>query len=513
MSDNNSNPSTTSSNRTLVIGAGFGGLGAALYLADKGRDVCVVDKRSGPGGKAYSFVLGDYRFDAGPSLFTLRNYFEELFSMTGAVFSDYVETVPLDPITHYFFADGSRINSRPAEGFLDEVDKIAPEDRKGMKRYLYYSKHILDISEDLFLKNPLSHWKEGGPKKAVANLMKLGGIDVFRTMHRANSRFVKDPRLVQLLDRFATYNGSNPYLAPAALNCIAWVEHGQPVYALRNGIASIPEALEKRCRELGVRFEYDREVQLVAPESRRTGSAAADGHLVRYADGSFERYRSIVSDVDILRWYEDLVGEPERPAAQKYRRQPSSSSAVVFFWGIREGFDELGLHNIFFSSDYRREFDDIHKGHRLPEYPTVYVNIGSKFTPEDAPSGGENWFVMVNAPHHEAGRDWATESSELRNRVIRRLSKELGRDIGDLIDEERILTPDIIEDETGSYRGSLYGISSNTMTAAFGRHKNRSPYYPGIYHCGGSVHPGGGMPLALSSGMIAARLLLEDDNR
>jgi phytoene desaturase len=490
---------------TVIIGAGFGGLAAALHLASRGRDVTVVDKRDQPGGKAYSFCLGDYRFDAGPSLFTMRDYFEDLFAESGADFNEYVRTIPLDPITNYFFHDGTRMKSRPKDGFLDEVASLAPSDRRGMERYLDYSRRILQISEDLFLKNPLSHWKSGGFIPALKNLAKLGGIDVFRTMHRANRSFVRDKRLVQLLDRFATYNGSNPYLAPAALNCIAWVEHGQPVYGLRDGIASIPRAMEKRARELGVTFAYGREVQRVLPRGGAEGS-----HLIRFTDGEELSAQRIISDVDILRWYEDLVAQPGRPAARRYRRQPSSSSAVVFFWGVRGAFPELGLHNIFFSADYRREFEDIHRRRKLPQDPTVYVNIGSRFTPEDAPAGTETWFVMVNAPWHEAGRDWSASAAELKERVVRRLSADLGRDIGSLIEQERILTPEEIESETGSYRGSLYGISSNTMTAAFGRHPNRSPYFRGIYHCGGSVHPGGGMPLALSSGRIAARQLLQD---
>ncbi len=493
--------------KTVIIGAGFGGLASALYLASKGRSVAVYDKRDQPGGKAYSFSLGEYRFDAGPSLFTLRDYFEELFSLSGARFSDYVETIELDPITSYFFADGSTIRSRPGKAFLDEVEQFAPNQREGMMRYLEYSKRILDISEDLFLKNPLSHWKSGGPLTAVKNLMKLGGIDVFRRMHNANSGFVSDPRLIQLLDRFATYNGSNPYLAPAALNCIAWVEHGRPVYALRHGIAAIPAAMEKRARELGVEFHYGKELMSFQPPD-----SGADKFRLHFSDGEIVRADKLIADVDILRWYEDIAKTPKRHAAKRYRRQPSSSSAVVFFWGVKEAFPRLGLHNIFFSSDYRHEFDQIHREKKLPDDPTVYVNIGSKFSPEDAPEGCENWFVMVNAPWHSEGRSWEKDIGKLRSTVIERINRDLGTNLSPLIAEERILSPDIIEEETGSYRGSLYGISSNNMTAAFRRHPNRSPYLRGLYHCGGSVHPGGGMPLAVSSGMIAARQLLEDES-
>lgn len=518
---------------TAVIGAGFAGLAAAMDLKSAGLDVEVFEKREEPGGKAYSFTLGEYRFDAGPSLFTLASYFEDLFRHSGADFREYVNIIPLDPITKYFFADGSRMNSRPMPGFLDEVEALAPADTAGMEKYMAHVRRIYEISEDLFLRNPLSHWKKGGPVKAVKNLALLTGIDVFRTMHQANASFVKDRRLVQLLNRFATYNGSSPYKAPAALNCIAWVEHGKECYALRDGIASIPKAMERRLKEMGGSIHYSSELtgienapgNLRSDDSRdekfrsddsRTGkfhsnSLRAGGpYILNFADGSRISAHRIVSDVDVLHWYEDIVRTPDLKSARRYRREPSSSSAVVFFWGVEHSFDRLGLHNIFFSGDYKQEFDEIHAKSKLPEDPTVYVNIGSKFTPEDAPPGGENWFVMVNAPYHTQGREWQAEVHQLKQRVLGRLSRELGKDIASLIQEERILTPDIIEKETGSYRGSLYGISSNTMTAAFRRHPNRSPYFPGMYHCGGSVHPGGGMPLAVSSGRIAARLLLDD---
>lgn len=491
-----------------VLGAGFGGLASALSLASRGHEVHVFDQKDGPGGKAYQFFLGPYRFDAGPSLFTMRDYFERLFAESGVCFQDYVETVELDPITRYVFADGSHMNSRPKDGFLDEVSRLAPEQRTAMSDYLEYSRRLLEISEAMFLRSPLSQWRKGGFVSALKNLMKLGRMDVLRSMHKANASYVQDPRLVQLLDRFATYNGSNPYKAPAALNCIAWVEHGRPVYGLRQGIAAIPQAIERRARELGTRFHYGAKVASLVPPKRQ----GALFHI-GFQDGSRIRARKVVSNIDVSQLYEHVLHERHRPAARRYRRLKPSSSAVVFFWGISGQFDKLLLHNIYFSGDYRREFRQIHNHGRLPEDPTIYLNISSKCTAEDAPEGCESWFVMVNAPAHQPGRDWTREVADVRKRVIHRLESDLQIDGGleRLIVEQRILTPADIERETGSYRGSLYGISSNSRSAAFLRHPNRSPYHPGLYHCGGSCHPGGGMPLALSSGIIAADLLIEDE--
>ena len=217
---------------------------------------------------------------------------------------------------------------------------------------------------------------------------------------------------------------------------------------------------------------------------------------------------SIVSDVDVSTLYERLLKDSDAPLAKRYRRLPPSSSALVFYWGIDRSFSQLGLHNIFFSSDYRREFEQIHRFSLVPLEPTIYVNITSKLTPSDAPKGQENWFVLVNAPFHD-GRNWRAELQDTRTRIINRLSNILDVDLRDHIVAQDSWTPEQIEQETGSYRGSLYGISSNTTMAAFLRHPNLSHRYRGLYLCGGSVHPGGGMPLATQSGIIAAQLLLK----
>ena len=190
---------------------------------------------------------------------------------------------------------------------------------------------------------------------------------------------------------------------------------------------------------------------------------------------------------------------------EKILSQERSSSAVIFYWGIGKSFPQLDLHNIFFSGDYKAEFDAIFKTKTLFEDPTVYVNITSKDVPTDAPAGKENWFVMVNAPH-DTGQDWKELSIALRKWVIQKLNRALDVDIAPLIEEEWIMTPDVIEARTQSYLGALYGASSNNKMAAFMRHPNFSKQLTNLYFCGGSVHPGGGIPLCLLSAKIVADL-------
>jgi phytoene dehydrogenase-like protein len=197
---------------------------------------------------------------------------------------------------------------------------------------------------------------------------------------------------------------------------------------------------------------------------------------------------------------------PDQPAPERTLRQPRSSSALIFYWGIKRTFPELDLHNIFFSTDYRTEFADIFDRKTAPADPTVYVNITSKLTPTDAPTGHENWFVMVNVPHDD-GQDWPTLIRKTRAAVLRRVSAALKIELEPLIAAERIWEPTQIEADTSSFRGALYGASSNNTLAAFLRHPNFSPKLKGLYFCGGSVHPGGGIPLCLLSARLVGELV------
>jgi len=214
----------------------------------------------------------------------------------------------------------------------------------------------------------------------------------------------------------------------------------------------------------------------------------------------------VVSNADVLRTYEDLLEDPQARLARRYQALEPSSSGLVFFWGMKDSFPELGVNNIFFSGDYPREFHELFAERICPTDPTVYVNITSKVTPEDAPAGCENWFILINAPCN-VGQDWQAEAAASRGRALSRLQRALGRSVEGVIATEEVMTPQDIEKNTGSRLGSLYGISSNTSMAAFLRHPNRSRRYRGLYFCGGSVHPGGGMPLAILSGKIASDLI------
>ena len=493
--------------RIAIIGAGLGGLSAGARLAAAGHEVDIYDSQGFPGGKAGSVAEGGYRFDTGPSLVTMPEVFDQLFAACGERREEFIRFRRLEEICRYFFADGTRlVSSTDRARFGAEVERHTDDSAQALFAFLDYSRRIHRSAASLFLEHSLHESRTYLSGRGIASIFGVGRIDPFRTMDRAVRSFFHDPRMIQFFDRYATYNGSDPFRTPATLNIIPHVEYEVGAVSADDGICTIPTAIASLAEKAGARIHLSTPVtRIVADESTRRVSGVVAGGRTRSCD-------LVVSNIDVVRTYRDLLIDSEAPMLRRYLKMEPSSSGLVFLLGMTERYPELGLHNIFFSEDYRSEFRDIFTHRRCPIDPTVYVNISSKVNDHDAPAGGENWFVLVNAPHN-AGQDWQSEVSRTREAVLSTISRRLGRDIEPAIAIERVMTPVDLESATGSRHGSLYGVSSNTRMAAFLRHPNRARRYPGLYFCGGGVHPGGGMPMVVLSGKIASELILRDIER
>jgi phytoene desaturase len=331
-----------------------------------------------------------------------------------------------------------------------------------------------------------------GPAIAVTSWKHL-----FRSMHSLNQSSFRNPKTVQLFDRYATYNGSNPYSAPGMLTMISHLEHNEGSFYPKGGMITITRALHRLAVKLGVEFYFDRPVTRIILSEGKAAGVEVGGEVVPA--------NWVISNVDVYFTYLRLLQQPV--AAKKILQQERSSSAMIFYWGIRKSFPQLSLHNIFFSGNYQSEFTHLFKHKTLYEDPTVYINITSKCEPGvQAPEGMENWFVMINVPAN-VGQDWELFRQQSRERIIAKLSRILGISVEDLIVSETVADPVSIESLTDSYSGSLYGTSSNSKLAAFLRHPNFSNQIPGLYFVGGSVHPGGGIPLCLSSAAITEKII------
>lgn len=490
----------------VVVGAGMGGLSAAIRLASRGQRVTVVEKLGRPGGKMGEVRAEGYRWDTGPSVITMKHVFEQVFRDAGQDLRDYVDLVPINPITRYFWRDGATIDAVANEDAMCENIRRAfgPSDVDGYRRFMRYVEQLYQVVSGPFLYRA---------KPTVRDLLRLPlanvfKIDALRTMHQAVRAHFANPHLIQLFDRFATYNGSSPYLVPATLNVISYVEMAQGAWYPKGGVFQLATAFERLAMALGVDVRYNCEATRIEQASRRvTGVALADGTTLA-AD-------AVVCNVDYTFAQNTLLSAANDPSASDKAVLEPSCSGFVLLMGVAGQHDALAHHNIFFSDDYPREFDDIFKRKVAAADPTVYVCITSKTDAEHAPPDHENWFVLVNAPYLTDAYDWREHTSAYAQAVKTRLLDQVAAVEGTaavagnthLI---RTLTPADLQAHFGGHQGAIYGFSSNNRTAAFMRPGNRSGNVRGLYYASGSAHPGGGVPLVTLSGIAAANCMLDD---
>jgi phytoene desaturase len=485
-----------SSKKAIVIGAGIAGIAAAIRLATKGYIVEVFEANATPGGKLAEISKDKFRFDAGPSLLTLPQYIDELFELAGKDPAQYFQYQKLDVTCKYFYEDGTKLTAyADKEKFESEIATQTTESVQALQKQATNNAQLYRLTNPVFLQRAFNGLKELFTKDGLKAFLNLRKLDTGRTMHQANQSVFKDERLIQFYNRYATYNGSNPYTAPATLNVIPHLEQALGAYFPAEGMYSIITSLVKLADELGIKFNYNSTAEEIVLNGKVATGIKVKGDVI-LAD-------IVISNMDIWFTYHKLLNNYPKLHPKKVLQQERSSSALVFYWGINKEFAGLDLHNIFFSANYKAEFDHIWQQKNIYHDPTVYINITSKLNPNDAPPGCENWFVMINVPAN-TGQDWNTWITEARKNILTKLSGLMNENIGKLIISESILDPQDIESKTSSYQGSIYGTSSNNKYAAFMRHANKSAQIKNLYFCGGSVHPGGGIPLCLLSAKIVS---------
>ncbi|HAQ21285.1 MAG TPA: phytoene desaturase [Prolixibacteraceae bacterium] len=480
--------------QAIIIGAGIGGLAAAIRLARQGIDAEIYEASDKAGGKISERFVDGFRFDAGPSLLTMPELVFELLD-DDLRFSVNKPEI----ITQYFYPDGTQVSA------FSDVAKLTAEIESKLKvpagrvnGYLKKTAKVYNLTSDLFIFGSFHRLKNLMNLKALKTLLNFRKLQAFKSLHEFNARELGDKRLVQMFDRYATYNGSNPYQTPATLSVISHLEHSMGAFIPEKGMFQITDSLMKQALRLGVKFHFGQPVRKVETESGKVTGA--------WTDSGFVPADMVVSDVDIHQFYSSLL--PDKRRLAKITREERSSSALIFYWGMKGEFPEVGIHNIFFSGDYREEFRHLFKLKKVYFDPTIYIYISSKYNHADAPVGCENWFVMINAPS-DAGQNWAEIIEKSRLNILEKLERMLGRTFANQIVTEEILSPPEICKQTGSVNGSIYGSSSNSRYSSFNRHANFRKDIKGLYFVGGSVHPGGGIPLCLSSAKIVDGLVKE----
>lgn len=484
-----------------IIGSGIAGLASAVRLATAGHQVMVFEANSYPGGKLSEITMDGYRFDAGPSLFTLPQLVDELFVQAGKKPEEHFKYVQLEKACNYFYEDGTRFTAyHQRKQFAQELKRELGFDSSAqLFAHLDNAAFRYNLTAPLFVEQSLSKISSYAHVNVLKGVLNSWKLKLFSSMNEENEKRFSDERLVQYFNRFATYNGSSPYLAPGLLNMIPHLEHNIGTFFPTKGMFSITQSIFELAKDLGVQFYFNKRVEKIETTDGRIKGVMAGGQL----------YESdiVVSNADIHPTYKKLL--PQLKAPDKLLEQEKSSSALIFYWGIKKNFVELDLHNILFSADYKSEFECLFNHKTIYDDPTVYINITSKFKKDDAPAGCENWFVMINVPNNN-GQDWDQLIPQARKQIVAKINRLLKTNIEEFIEVEDVLEPRTIERKTSSYAGALYGNASNSMFAAFLRHKNFSSDIKGLYFCGGSVHPGGGIPLCLNSAKIVAELIKDD---
>lgn len=485
--------------KAIVIGSGIGGIAASIRLARKGYSVKVFEASKYPGGKLSQFKLGDYRFDRGPSLFTLPQYVEELFTLCEERMSDYFSYSELPILCKYFYPDGFTFEAKGnREDNILAIAKTFDEDEKKVRAFFAKAEFIYNTTAPLFLERPLKLKLLYKTKAFWRGIRRIPRLPLMGSYTLQLKKYFKNPKTIQYFQRYATYNGSSPYKTPALMQLIPHVEQNIGAFIPDKGMYDITLQLFELAKRQGVEFHFNSMVKEILVEGKK-----AKG--IRYNANQIENSDLVVSNMDVFPTYKKLLPNAKEPRV--ILNQEKSSSALIFYWGLKDYVNKsLNIHNIFFSNDYSNEFQNIFERQNLAKDLTVYVHVTSKHIPSDAPVNGENWFVMVNAPNNR-GQNWAEILPIARENILEKLENMLGEKFRDRICCEHIWTPSGIEESTSSHLGALYGNASNSASAAFFRHANNSSKIKDLYFVGGSVHPGGGVPLAILSAKTMSELL------
>ena len=486
-----------------VIGAGIGGLCTAARLAKAGHTVTIFEASSRTGGKCRTEWIGRYAFDTGPSLLTLPAVYRDFFQRTGDVMGRVLELQEVNPSFDYRFHDGKSVkfaNLSRKKTLASIEDSLGAEAAAEWDQALLQAEAMWDVSREPFIESEL---------KSPASLLKrprlLKDLKTISPWKSLRGLQIKNPYLAKIMDRYATYSGSDPRFAPAVLSTIAFVEEAFGAWHIKGGVGTLSEKITDRCEKLGVVIHLNSYVQEIVLTGGKVSGLMVNGHRE-----SFDR---VVANADAQFVYEKLLAPTNKVVKirKQLAKQEPSLAGFSLLLGLKPSqAAPLEHHTILFPENYDLEFESIFTTKTPVEKPTIYI-----CAPRDPlmvkDRGHEAWFVLVNAPRHSStgdSFDWSDENfnRQYANSIIDQI-EAAGIPIRDRLEVFEIRTPLDLQSSVNAPGGSIYGTSSNGARSAFARAKNRSPV-KGLYLVGGSAHPGGGLPLVgLSAEMVALAIL------
>ncbi len=494
-----------------VIGGGLAGLAAACTLASRGHKVTLLEKNEWVGGKAAVLHQDGFRFDMGPTILTLPSVLQRIFREANRKLEDYMDLVALDPQWRCFFDDGGVLDLVPDLAKMKaNLERFSPNPNvgEGYERFMQISKRLHEVSDKFFF------WRSVG---GISDTMEVGGAfsatvlkDVMslrmgRTVAGLVRSCVPDARAAQMIDHFTQYVGSSPEASPAVLCGIAHMQTDEGVWYPIGGTRSVPEALSKLARELGVEIKTQVDV----------ASIDSDGVSVRgvtTTTGEKYEFDAVVSNCDAVRTHRELMkGSATDKKFEKRRSYEPACSGVVLYLGLKERYEHLLHHNFVFSKDPHEEFDFIYKQGKPAPDPTAYVCAPASTEPQVAPPGGEALYILVHTPYLRPDHDWSKMLPAYREVILDKLENTAGlKGIRDRIVSENSLTPEGIHKRYRVLNGAIYGLASHGRFLGAFKPANRSRDLKGLYLAGGAAHPGPGMPMVMMSGWIAGDTLDSD---
>jgi phytoene desaturase len=488
--------------RVVVIGAGFGGLAAAIRLQARGFAVTLLEKRDQPGGRAYVYRDRGFAFDGGPTVVTAPFLLEELFALAGRKMEEHLQLVPVDPFYRIRFHDGRVFDYRgDAERMEAEVARFSPRDVDGYRRFVEEAEKIYRVGFERLGDVPFSRLRD--MVKIVPQMIRLRShLSVYSLV----SKFVRDPDLRVVLSFHPLLVGGNPFTTTSIYALIAFLERKWGVWFARGGTGAIVQALAELFTSLGGTLECGAEVTEIAVENgRAVGVNLAGGRTVPAA--------LVVSNGDAPFTYKRLLDPALRKkyTDEKLDRMRYSMSLVVAYFGTDRTYPELAHHSILLGPRYRELLDDIFVNHVVAPDFSLYLHAPTRTDPSLAPPGCENFYVLSPVPHLGSGTDWGVEGERYRDRLFESLENTCIPGLRKHLVTSRIVTPQHFQDDLNSLFGAAFSIQPVLGQSAYFRFHNRSEEIDGLYFVGAGTHPGAGMPGVLSSAKVVDRLIADRD--
>lgn len=480
--------------KVLVIGAGLGGLSAAISLAQEGYAVTILEKNAKIGGKLNVLTERGYTFDLGPSILTLPHLFARLFERSGKEMRDYIPIRALRPHWRNFFEDGKVVDLYPEPDRMAAEARKVGEDPANVERFLKYSADLYDLINSGYFEQGFDTSSDFA---RFYGLWKFPKFDLFRTMHGGVSRYLKTRHMRDIFDYFIKYVGSSAYHAPAFMNCLPTIQFRYDLWYVDGGLYNIALGLQRLMNEIGVTVKLGAEVTEIRKEGGRVTGATTK-------EGAFHPADIVVSNMEVIPTCQKLLNE-DAAFMRTLRRLEPACSGLVLELGLDCQYPQLAHHNFFFSGDQREHFRTVFRKHELPVDPTIYLVAASRTDPTVAPAGCDCLKILPHIPPIDEANPLPKEAYvALKNRVIEKLERMGLKDLRKHVVFEHFWTPYDIRDQYYSNRGSIYGVVSDRFKNLAFKAPKQSPRYPNLFFVGGSVNPGGGMPMVVLCGQHVA---------